>query len=138
MLPPLFLHITQCNDVCECPCAYCLAPHPVCCALECGTTAYCTRQMSLRCHFAAQFLLIFLTLRSEQSPPHSSLRSPSHLLSPQYSPVVAQNTHTRTHTPFYLCPIQPRGKPGTFKKIHFLTHDFLLFWLLKILYVSVL
>ena len=92
---------------------YCLASHPVCCSVECGAAAYCTRQMSLRCHFAARLLLIFLTLRSEQSPPHSSLHPLSYLLSPQYSLMLKHKTDP------FACIIQPRDKPETIWKYSF-------------------
>lgn len=120
-LPPSFLHITTLlilaalkyntpRSVYVCVCVnvgvwiplYCLASHPVCCSVECGTAAYCTRQMSLRCHFAAPFLLIFLTLRSEQSPPHPCLHSLSYLLSLQYSRLLQHKTDHPICTPHNL------------------------------------
>lgn len=112
---------SQHNNKCECVCvfvvvcvnvslwipAYCLASHPVCCAVECSITAYSTCYMSLRCHNAAQFLLIFLTFHSEQPPPRSSFHSLS------YCPCnihMYYKAHTQRPFPLY------RDKPGSFKE----------------------
>lgn len=112
MLPTLLLCIkTHCSwqdDKGLCPCVFVVLcvnrsvnssfwthlPKPVCGAVKCSTTAYSSNHMSLRCHNAAQFLLIFfdIPLGAATSTLHFSVPV---ILSLRYSLLLWHEAQTR-------------------------------------------